>query len=208
MKAETRVMFLHTKECWRLPATHHKRGERQGTDASSQPLKEPTLPTPWCGTSSLLELWDNEFLMFKPPSPLCYGSPRKEIRPNSDSEHDSAHAASRPCLWYQLPNLPWGTSEQPSKSLGVLQKSLHPHVNLATQSPVSAWPQLLVQKWAHDPTWANEAEFWDFLWTWRQQGVSMVPAVGSPRRKGLQEGEASMTETQPGMETWWHHLFN
>lgn len=48
----------------RLPANHQKLGKGKGTDCSSSPQKDPTLPTPW---SSRLQM------------ELCHGSPSKII---------------------------------------------------------------------------------------------------------------------------------
>ena len=41
--------------------------ERHGTDLSHSPQHDPALPAPWSDLP-LPELWDNTFLLFKPPS--------------------------------------------------------------------------------------------------------------------------------------------
>lgn len=70
MKARMQGMLLEAREHPRRPANHQKPGERHGPDSSSSPA-EGTSPA----DISILdfgppELWDNMFLLLKPPA-LC-----------------------------------------------------------------------------------------------------------------------------------------
>lgn len=64
----------------RIVTSHHKPGQRPGTDSAAEPSKEPNLPTAGFPTSSLrnhetilLWFWATQFVV------LCYTNPRKLI---------------------------------------------------------------------------------------------------------------------------------
>lgn len=164
------------KKCGRFPAAHQKLG--RGT--------ERILPQSLEGTNHAhtlvldfqpLELWDEELLSFKPTSLLYYGSPGKPIQ-------DPSLTPVLSTLWRFCPlsiqdeplvTVSWFSLRNLQAALWVLggpaEIILPPDGGggripaLANQSLASAWPQCLVQEWAHGPIQANEAEFWDFLRT-------------------------------------------